>query len=597
MANEAKQFTIGGVTHDVMDVGARQAIASLQNAIDAITSGDTTTAIKTFQEVINFLDGVTDDATLIGKLNELRTLISAKYSKPVNGIPASDLADGVIPDVSGFATKTEVNAKANSADVYSKTEVDTKVADAGKVKSVSVNGGTAQTPDGNGNVNVVVQTVVLDDAPTAGSNNAVKSGGIRTALDNLLANLRIVNNEWYIGNTATGVSAQGSAGNVNITDASQLVTILVNDLTTGGAGNILSAEMGKVLKTAVQTLIDSMGEYCFPNGRPTLSWEGAKCNVTQNLTDVTSNFTPSRVDKNGSLEITLSPVDNLHVFLTGDVTVEMPLGNDITSAAWNESTGKVTIADVADDVVITAKSSTYVQSGLVLMFDGKNQGSEATKWVDLANSSRKLSLNGGYTKNSDHITFDGSSAYGIIDDANLDVKYDTGSLEAIYSQSSFDNNYHLIAGSFMRHGTALAMMKAAYAPYSSDNRRVFIGCFLSSADSGTAPSGLVSALLDNSSNQFVYAANEVVLASHCGNNFYLNNEQMSLTDANKANVLTTSADHNVGDLYVGGNINGSGNTTGFFPGNIYCVRLYSKVLTDTERAQNYKVDKKRFNIA
>ena len=130
MANEAKQFTIGGVTHDVMDVGARQAIASLQNAIDAITSGDTTTAIKTFQEVIDFLDGVTDDATLIGKLNELRTLIAAKYSKPASGIPASDLADGVIPDVSGFATKTEVNAKANSADVYNKSETDAAIQEA-----------------------------------------------------------------------------------------------------------------------------------------------------------------------------------------------------------------------------------------------------------------------------------------------------------------------------------------------------------------------------------------------------------------------------------------------------------------------------------
>jgi len=156
MANEAKQFTIGGVTHDVMDVGARQLIADLQTAINAITSGDTTTAIKTFQEVINFLDGVTDDATLIGKLNELRTLIAAKYSKPASGIPASDLADGVIPDVSGFATKTEVNAKANSADVYSKSEVDTKVANAGKVKSVSMNNGTPSQPDAQGNVNLTV---------------------------------------------------------------------------------------------------------------------------------------------------------------------------------------------------------------------------------------------------------------------------------------------------------------------------------------------------------------------------------------------------------------------------------------------------------
>ena len=203
MANEAKQFTIGGVTHDVMDVGARQAIASLQNAIDAITSGDTTTAIKTFQEVIDFLDGVTDDATLIGKLNELRTLIAAKYSKPASGIPASDLANGAIPDVSGFATKTEVNAKANSADVYSKSEVDDKVADAGKVKSVTINGSKKLPNEQTGDVDI--GTVVGTQGP------------------------------------------KGDTGNVNITDADELVAILVNDLTTGGAGNILSAEMGRRL--------------------------------------------------------------------------------------------------------------------------------------------------------------------------------------------------------------------------------------------------------------------------------------------------------------------------------------------------------------
>lgn len=114
MANEAKQFTIGGVTHDVMDVGARQLISSLQETIDAITGGDTTTAIETFQEVINFLNGVTDDATLIGKLNELRTLINAKYTKPNGGIPNSDLA-GSIP-VTKLASDVQTSlGKANTA--------------------------------------------------------------------------------------------------------------------------------------------------------------------------------------------------------------------------------------------------------------------------------------------------------------------------------------------------------------------------------------------------------------------------------------------------------------------------------------------------
>lgn len=80
-----KQKLAGLSNYD--DTALQTAVSSLQAAIDAITSGDTTTAIKTFQEVIDFLDGVTDDATLIGKLNELRTLIAAKADKAttING--------------------------------------------------------------------------------------------------------------------------------------------------------------------------------------------------------------------------------------------------------------------------------------------------------------------------------------------------------------------------------------------------------------------------------------------------------------------------------------------------------------------------------
>lgn len=49
---------------------------------------------------------------------QARTNIGAgTYSKPSGGIPASDLAAGVIPDISG---------KANAADVYTKTEIDNK---------------------------------------------------------------------------------------------------------------------------------------------------------------------------------------------------------------------------------------------------------------------------------------------------------------------------------------------------------------------------------------------------------------------------------------------------------------------------------------
>lgn len=50
-----------------------------------------------------------------------------------------------------------INGKADKATTYTKTEVDQLVADAGKVKSVSINGGIASEPDANGNVDLTVE--------------------------------------------------------------------------------------------------------------------------------------------------------------------------------------------------------------------------------------------------------------------------------------------------------------------------------------------------------------------------------------------------------------------------------------------------------
>ena len=49
-----------------------QRLENLEDAIDAMTGDDATTAIRRFQEVIAFLAGVTDDKTLTGLLNGLR---------------------------------------------------------------------------------------------------------------------------------------------------------------------------------------------------------------------------------------------------------------------------------------------------------------------------------------------------------------------------------------------------------------------------------------------------------------------------------------------------------------------------------------------
>ena len=116
------------------------ALNRIQAAIDALVGeDDVTQAIDTFNEVIAFLASVNNNETLIAKLQELHNAINARYTKPVTGIPASDLEEGVIPNISNLATKTELeNAIANAC----------------KVKTVTVNGTTHRPDEQTGDVDL-----------------------------------------------------------------------------------------------------------------------------------------------------------------------------------------------------------------------------------------------------------------------------------------------------------------------------------------------------------------------------------------------------------------------------------------------------------
>ena len=54
-------------------------VSALQTALNTLLNGDPTTAIENFNEVIAFLAGVTDDATLTGLLTNLQTLVKTGY--------------------------------------------------------------------------------------------------------------------------------------------------------------------------------------------------------------------------------------------------------------------------------------------------------------------------------------------------------------------------------------------------------------------------------------------------------------------------------------------------------------------------------------
>lgn len=144
------------------DTEIQGAVSKLRTDLDTLVSGDTTTAIKTFNEVIAFLDGITDAqdlesiiasieqqiATKQDKISDLETIrqgaakgatalqsytekYTGTYSKPSGGIPKSDLASAVQTslgkadtalqehqDISGKQDKIQVVSKGTSGTTF-----------------------------------------------------------------------------------------------------------------------------------------------------------------------------------------------------------------------------------------------------------------------------------------------------------------------------------------------------------------------------------------------------------------------------------------------------------------------------------------------
>jgi len=391
------------------------------------------------------------------------------------------------------------------------------------------------------------------------------------------------NGNWWIGpetdpNNDTGIKAQGPQGNCNITDASQLVTILVNDLTTGGAGNILSAEMGKALKVAITTLIDSMGEYCFPNGRPTLSFETPKWNVMQNLTNVDSDFSALRIDKDGELTIHLSPRTGYSI---GSVVVMM--GNvDVTTTYYTAATGTISIPQVTGDVEITATAvgveSLYAKpENLVFMLDGLSQGNNANAWTDLIGG--VVFTPNGATKVAKGWSFDGVDDY-MAGDANM-PSFDpyTHTIEICISSELTNKSYYV----FVDGG---GQTIANYL-YNYQNRDFF--CFRGTAytDSHDTKGGSLDFSGRNNGNGVNIVSYNGTAKGNSGGR--INGNIKSATDLSN----NSAASHpSIGARYK----SSSSEYIDWFKGTIHAIRVYNTQLTLAEMLANQKVDNERFEL-
>lgn len=140
------------------DTTLSNAISGLETRLNTLVSGDVSTAIESFNEIMAFLDGIKDTQDLASIIASIEQQIAGKYTKPSGGIPASDLA----PDVFLQGEKGEKGDKGDTGATGPQGPQGVSVTSVVQTTTSSADGGS----------NVV--TVTLSDGKT--STFTVKNG-------------------------------------------------------------------------------------------------------------------------------------------------------------------------------------------------------------------------------------------------------------------------------------------------------------------------------------------------------------------------------------------------------------------------------------
>lgn len=284
------------------------AINAVQTALDNLMNGQNVTdAIDTFNEVKAFLDGIdTDDPTLANQLLALNNAISALQTAlagKISGIRANGASEtlpvvnGIVelppagstispadtaPQMDGtanvgssakYAREDHVHphdsTKANASDVYTKTQADTLLA---------------------GKQNMLT----FDNAPTAGSNNAVKSGGVKQAIDDKLTEVTVS----AISAGQAVLSASEANGVLYIFLQQRDLTVTPNPLLFGASGGTLIIS-GVALVNAITVAVQS-GDFTV-DGAASKTIAAADANGTNNIAVA---YTGSAGAGSGSIRVT-----------------------------------------------------------------------------------------------------------------------------------------------------------------------------------------------------------------------------------------------------------------------------------------------------
>lgn len=446
MANEVTNFNIGGVDHQVKDPNAYVKplggipMSDLADTVQtAIESGGSSpvdlssvfgkVAYDSSTHRVNFYaPDDTEMTTVIGYFDASPFIVDGMVSSvevtDVNLGGTRDLTRCLVITFNTDAGKNDINIPLtqifNSANYYTKTEID----NAGYLTSHQDISGKVDKVNGKGlsteDYTTAEKTKLSGIADGAEVNVQSDWNQSSSSADDYIKNkpaFATINGSRIDqgGNlTVQGEKGdKGDTGNVAITgDGSNIVSLIVNDLTTGGGGNIMSAEMGLVLRreitkvnTSLTRLYTKLANMAFwdstdqADAEPTaLNFNVPQKSVTFDLTGVGGHvivkldnysiISPMPVDVGSTHTLTIEAATDYA--LNNDVAVEV----DGVVQTLTESGGvyslEVTVnANMAIEVVGTA-----TQEWFTVPKSDVTEGGNVTLYG--AQQGRTIVANGGY---------------------------------------------------------------------------------------------------------------------------------------------------------------------------------------------------------
>lgn len=340
--------------------------------------------------------------------------------------------------------------------------------------------------------------------------------------------------------------------------------------------------MGKKIRQNVTILLSRLGEYAFPNGKPTLDWSGGgggggddpvvpTYEVQKTIgTGLSASGGDDDVSEGDSLEVTISVTNNLYII--DEDNVEVTMDGSPVQGAFDAETGKITIAEVYGEVVINVPSMTYVSNGLAFQLDCKNRGWQSGHWIDRIGNI-DFTLGSSVVASDSGVVFDGTlNSYGETD-SSLVIPSTGGTIEAVVLGASGQYNPILINPANDRIGLCIA------TPSGSTKRAIInLG---------------YTGLQDPTENTCAETGNVNDFAMSMNKERYIN-KGVSIATSIKFSFIMNAAHTK---LTIGRARRPDHSNDLAFVGTIKAIRVYNAVLTEQQQLQNWKVDKKRFNIS